>query len=151
METILLAVDGSDTRRIEKLISTAIEIAGPTGSTVKLAHVFEREEFEKIRSQLDFGDESEVSPDQLTRRFVAIREIEDALEDAGVSYTLHGRMTNGQSKGEALVALAREYDADLVIVGGRKRSPAGKAVFGSTAQEVMLHSPCPVTFVRDTE
>ncbi|PSP66736.1 universal stress protein, partial [Halobacteriales archaeon QH_6_68_27] len=47
------------------------------------------------------------------------------------------------------VGLAAETDADLVVVGGRKRSPAGKAVFGSTAQEVMLESPCPVTFVRN--
>jgi nucleotide-binding universal stress UspA family protein len=47
-----------------------------------------------------------------------------------------------------VVALAEELDADLVIVGGRTRSPAGKAVFGSTAQEILLESPCPVTFVR---
>jgi len=44
--------------------------------------------------------------------------------------------------------LAAEVDADLVVVSGRKRTPTGKAVFGSTAQTVLLDAPCPVTFVR---
>jgi nucleotide-binding universal stress UspA family protein len=44
--------------------------------------------------------------------------------------------------------VARDVDADMVVTGGRKRSPAGKAVFGSTAQKVLMNAPCPVTFVR---
>jgi nucleotide-binding universal stress UspA family protein len=47
-----------------------------------------------------------------------------------------------------VVDIAEGYEADMIIVGGRKRSPAGKAVFGSVAQAVMLSAPGPVTFVR---
>ena len=47
-----------------------------------------------------------------------------------------------------LAEAGADVAADLVIVGGRRRSPTGKAVFGSTAQEVMLEAPCPVMFVR---
>jgi nucleotide-binding universal stress UspA family protein len=62
--------------------------------------------------------------------------------------TAYGRLRNGASRGQRLVELADEVDADMVVLGGRNRSPAGKALFGSTAQEVMLGSSCPVTFVR---
>ena len=50
--------------------------------------------------------------------------------------------------GESIVDAAGDIDAGMVFVGGRKRSPTGKAVFGSTAQEVLLNAPAPVTFVR---
>jgi nucleotide-binding universal stress UspA family protein len=44
--------------------------------------------------------------------------------------------------------MAAGVDADMVFIQERRRSPAGKAVFGSAAQEVLLNAPCPVTFVR---
>jgi nucleotide-binding universal stress UspA family protein len=37
---------------------------------------------------------------------------------------------------------------DLLVVGGRGRSPTGKAVFGSTVETVLRRAPCPVTYVR---
>ncbi|MDX1746824.1 MAG: universal stress protein, partial [Halobacteriales archaeon] len=51
-------------------------------------------------------------------------------------------------RGETVVEIATEVGADRIVIGGRSRSPTGKAVFGSTAQEILLSAPCPVTFVR---
>jgi nucleotide-binding universal stress UspA family protein len=149
LETVLLAVGQSDEDRIDPLGATAVDIAGPAGATVALAHVFTREEYEQTQSKLDFDPSSEVTPDVVAKRYVTIRELGDTMSAADVEFTWHGRLSDDEaSQGEIVVALAEELDADLVIVGGRKRSPAGKAVFGSTAQEIMLESPCPVTFVR---
>ncbi|ERH12580.1 MAG: universal stress protein UspA related nucleotide-binding protein, partial [halophilic archaeon J07HB67] len=50
--------------------------------------------------------------------------------------------------GAAVANVAADLAADRVVVGGRDRSPTGKAGFGSTAQNVLLSAPCPVTFVR---
>ena len=46
-----------------------------------------------------------------------------------------------------IVDLATDIDADLVVIGGRQRSPTGKALFGSVTQSVVLDSPVPVVVV----
>lgn len=53
----------------------------------------------------------------------------------------------GLEAGEDLVQLAREKEADLMVVGVRRRSKVGKLLFGSTAQFVILNAPCPVLTV----
>lgn len=150
LETVLVAVDARDADRVDRLVEESIDVAGPAGATVVLAHVFSEEEYAENRDRLDFGPDSEVTPDVVARRHTTLREIAREFEAAGVDYEVVG--TIDVDRGKALVRLATEVGADRVIIGGRKRSPAGKAVFGSTAQEVLLTAPCPVTFVReDTE
>ena len=146
VDTILLAVGAKDEDRAERLADAVVEVAGPTGATVVLAHVFTDDEYETVLDRLDFDPDSEVSPDEVATRHATIREIESLLDAAGVDYEIRGAVGD---HGETIVNLAKDASADRVLVGGRRRSPTGKAVFGSVAQEVMLSSPCPVTFVRD--
>ncbi|KRA38148.1 MULTISPECIES: universal stress protein [unclassified Nocardioides] len=49
---------------------------------------------------------------------------------------------------EAVVAAAEEVDADLVVVGVRRRTPVGKLLMGSVAQRVILDAHCPVIAVK---
>lgn len=48
---------------------------------------------------------------------------------------------------ERIVETARDLDARYLVVGGRRRSPVGKAVFGSTTQTVLLDADAPVVTV----
>jgi nucleotide-binding universal stress UspA family protein len=146
IETILLAVGPGDADRARRLAEETVDIAGPTGATVVLLHVFTREEYDETLATLDFDTSaSDVSPDEVATRHRTVRSLETAMDDAGIDFEVRG---NVGEHGAGIVEAAEDVAADLVVVGGRRRSPAGKAVFGSTAQEVMLEAPCPVMFVR---
>jgi nucleotide-binding universal stress UspA family protein len=148
-DTILVALGPDDRARLDRLAEEAIDLAGPSGARVVVGHVFTREEYADSRDALDFAPDSEATPDVVAGRLSTARDLGAALSAADVEYEVRGAL--GES-GEGISALAEDVDADLVVVGGRRRSPTGKAVFGSVAQEVMLSAPCPVTFVRaDTE
>lgn len=148
MDTILLAVGGRDRERTDNLTETAVDIAKPAGATVAVAHVFGKDEYESVRDQLDIDNTGDVTPDTIARRHVPVRFLTNSLGESGVDYTAHGRVAHGDSIGSAVVDLSEEVAADLILVGGRRRTPTGKALFGSTAQEVLLNADCPVTFVR---
>jgi nucleotide-binding universal stress UspA family protein len=145
LDRVLVAVGPSDDDRVGPLAATTTDVAGPAGATVTLAHVFTEQEYETARDRLGGEPGDEVTPDAVARRHATVRELGAALDDAGVDYEAAGRVG---AHGESVVSLADEVDADLAVVGGRQRSPTGKAVFGSTAQTVLLSAPCPVTFVR---
>jgi nucleotide-binding universal stress UspA family protein len=50
--------------------------------------------------------------------------------------------------GENLVEYAQETEVDEIIIGVRRGSKVGKLLFGSTAQYVILHAPCPVVTIK---
>jgi nucleotide-binding universal stress UspA family protein len=146
IDTILLAVGRDDTDRLTRLVEETVDVAGPTGAKVVLLHVFTKDEYDDSIDKLEFDTVAEeVGPDDVARRHSSTRQLAKTLDEAGVDYEIRGAVGE---HGEEIVKTAKAADADRVLVGGRKRSPTGKAVFGSTAQEVMLSSPCPVTFVR---
>ncbi len=50
--------------------------------------------------------------------------------------------------GEQLVKYAEEDKVDQIFLGIIKKSKVGKLLFGSTAQYVILHAPCPVVTIQ---
>lgn len=49
---------------------------------------------------------------------------------------------------EELTAFAETHDVEYLVIGGRKRSPIGKLVFGSTAQSILLNYDGPIVTVK---
>ncbi|MDS0299090.1 universal stress protein [Halogeometricum sp. S1BR25-6] len=150
LQNVLVAVGPTDSDRLDRLVEETVDVAGPTGATVVLAHIFSPEDFEDRVEALGFSEAAnDVSPDSVAVRYSVIREFADRLDAEGIDYEVRGTVG---IEDEGITALAEESEADRILVGGRKRSPTGKAVFGSLAQQIMLSAPCPVTFVRaDTE
>ncbi|SEO38624.1 Universal stress protein family protein [Halogranum amylolyticum] len=74
-------------------------------------------------------------------QIASVREASDLFEAADVEYDVE---ESSGDPAEAIIDVANDVDADLVVVGGRKRSPAGKALFGSVTQTVILNAGRPV-------
>jgi nucleotide-binding universal stress UspA family protein len=51
---------------------------------------------------------------------------------------------DGGDAAEAILDLAVAADAELLVLGLKRRSPVGKLITGSTAQRIILDSPIPV-------
>lgn len=146
LETVMLAVGSRDSDRAGRFTRTVIDIAEPAGAEVVLLHVFTEEELDDAVGRLDYQFEDRPDADEVARRLSVVRGVADELEEAGVAFTVRGAVGE---HAESIVEMAEGSGADLLVIGGRRRSPTGKVVFGSTAQQVLLDSPCPVTFVRD--
>jgi nucleotide-binding universal stress UspA family protein len=56
-------------------------------------------------------------------------------------------VTSGKPHHE-LLRLAKEEEADLIVLGIHGRNPIDRLVFGSTAEPVVRHATCPVLTVR---
>ncbi|NUB93391.1 universal stress protein [Haloterrigena sp. SYSU A121-1] len=144
--TILVGIGPGDRDRMTRLATETIDVAKSTGATIVLLQVFSEDEFDDTARKLEFDpSEEDVDADMVARRNMTIHEFIEKFEQAGVDYTIRGEIGKPE---EEIVRVAESIDADRVFVGGRNRSPTGKAVFGSVSQAVMLSSPCPVTFVR---
>jgi nucleotide-binding universal stress UspA family protein len=76
-------------------------------------------------------------------QFGPARRARKVLEEAGIDVEYDELSGDPDTR---LVEYVRETGADLVCVAGRKRSPAGKAVFGSVSQSVMFNVDVPVLF-----
>lgn len=86
-----------------------------------------------------YVDQRWASPEQLD-------EVRADLEGRGV--TVEVRQVVAQDVAEAVLTVARELDATLVVLGIRRRSPVGKLLMGSVAQRVLLDAECPVLAVK---
>ena len=72
----------------------------------------------------------------------SVQRAQSILEDAGIDVVLEE--AGSDDPAATVLQFAEEYDADLVAVAGRKRSPTKKVVFGSVSQEIILNAHRPV-------
>jgi nucleotide-binding universal stress UspA family protein len=75
-------------------------------------------------------------------------DVKAILNGDPISYKTH-LLINTKSAGEQLLCFAELENIDEIVIGVRKRFKTGKFFFGSTAQYVILHAPCPVLTVKE--
>lgn len=92
------------------------------------------------------GGERDDSAQVLTYR-QEFEQLESRLAGEGITYRLV-EYARGNSPAEDLLTVAKDRDADLLVIGIRRRSPVGKLVLGSNAQTILLEADCAVLAVK---
>ena len=85
----------------------------------------------------------------------AVKKMEEKME-GNVKEVLGGNdppyevqlLLTDLTSGEQLVMFAEDQQVDQIYLGIVEKSKVGKLLFGSTAQYVILHAPCPVVTVK---
>ncbi|MFP9193595.1 universal stress protein [Natronosalvus vescus] len=124
MATVLLAVDHDEDRAVAQADSLLGLDLEPAATHVRIVHVF-----------TDNPEGASVT------QIGAVRRAKERLEGTDFEVSVEGQ--SGEPADEILAA-AEVHDADVISIAGRKRTPAGKALFGSVAQNVFLNTERPV-------
>lgn len=137
---IVAAVDRSD--RSEIVVREAKELAEPFDEPIHVVHVLSTSEF------VDLGRTRTQNPDAVDMdsvRTTASDIAEEAGEPLDQEFEAVGLMGN---PADEVTRYADDQDARYIVVAGRKRSPAGKVIFGSVAQSILMNAECPVVMSK---
>jgi len=86
-------------------------------------------------------DERSLPPD--------VEAVRQQVVDAGLEF--HLASPTVLDPDDAIVRTAQRRGAELIVIGLRHRSAVGTLLFGSNAQNVVLHADCPVLVVKGPE
>jgi nucleotide-binding universal stress UspA family protein len=143
---IVVGTDGSETAR--RAVSEAAQLASQTGAELLLVSAYEPVPQSRLRSeQLD-------APDDIAHT-VGPREDVDAIlkgasgevEKAGVTVRTFARQGE---PADAILDVAEEEGADLIIVGNKGMTGAKRFLLGSVPNKVSHHAPSSVMIIRTT-
>jgi nucleotide-binding universal stress UspA family protein len=76
--------------------------------------------------------------------------VKGQLDSSGVGYQLR-QLVGGHEPADEVLNVAKEVDADLIVIGLRRRTPVGKLILGSTAQRILLGATCSVLAVKASD
>ena len=141
---IVVGTDGSETAA--KAVGQAAELAASVGATLLVVSAFEPVSGSRLR------EEASQVPDDV-RWMVNPREDVDATLQAAVELAAE---RGAESKtfarqgdpADAILDVAEEQGADLIVVGNKGMTGAKRFLLGSVPNKVSHHAPCSVLIVR---
>jgi nucleotide-binding universal stress UspA family protein len=76
-----------------------------------------------------------------------VDELRALLVESGVDHEIR-QPVRGRDGAEEVLLAVEELDAELVVIGVRRRTAVGKLLLGSTAQSIIMQSTCDVLAVK---
>lgn len=119
---------------------TIVEMEAPNEATVHLIHIFD--ESERVSTAENLGVSDQMPLDELAARKSGVKRATNVVEAAGFETVVHG--DESETPSQVILSTIETHDIDRVYVYSRKRSPVGKAVFGSSIQDLLFNAPVPV-------
>lgn len=160
---LVAAVDGE--RSPDEVVTVGDDLAAAYDDELVVVHVMTQEHYDALHDRRT-GDATQLTSDRAGLPVLAYGSasgsdgyfVDHAEKDAATvaskvveeTVGLKGHVRFVGRVGiptEEIVDVADELDARYVVIGGRKRSPVGKAVFGSVTQSVLLTADRPVVTV----
>lgn len=147
MRKALVVVDSVD--GIDRITREAGELAAGVGAEMVLLHVTSESDYEEDRKAMEGIDAVDGASYDFDQAKEGAREFardlgKQVLQNIDVEYEVMGAVGEPY---EQIMQAAEEYDCDHIFMTGKKRSPSGKAIFGDTAQRVILNFNNPVTIL----
>ncbi|MBO1756637.1 universal stress protein [Allobranchiibius sp. CTAmp26] len=73
--------------------------------------------------------------------------VDQKLTSMGLIHEMR-QPAQARTPADEILGAAADIDADLIVIGIRRRSPVGKLIAGSTSQQVLLEAECAVLAVK---
>jgi nucleotide-binding universal stress UspA family protein len=73
--------------------------------------------------------------------------LSERLAAAGIAHDIR-QLDANDDPAESILSSVSDSSTDLIVIGVRRRTPVGKLILGSVAQEVLLDADCPVLAVK---
>jgi nucleotide-binding universal stress UspA family protein len=135
--TIICATDGSASA--EKALPVAASLAKTTGGRLVLAHI---DEVTVSSAGVPIGTGDEAMQDALNKH---VRKV----EHEGVPVEFRSAKAAAGDAASAIVRIAEDVEADLIVAGSRGRGPLAGLILGSVALRLLQSASCPVLIVPE--
>jgi nucleotide-binding universal stress UspA family protein len=143
---IVVGTDGSETAG--EAVRQAIDLAKMSGATLSIVSAYEpiskrRVEGEKLDAPADV--QYEINPREDVN--LVLDTAAAAARKEGVEVQTH---PVEDDPADAILNVAEESNADLIVVGNKGMTGARRFLLGSVPNNVSHHAPCSVIIVRTT-
>ncbi|MGZ4215715.1 MAG: universal stress protein [Solirubrobacteraceae bacterium] len=145
--SIVVGTDGSDTARTA--LQQAIALARQSGARLQIVSAYEPVSDQRLRNQ-----QVEVPKDlewMVNPRGDVLQMLDAARAEAGRAGVEKVETFARQGDAaDAILDIAEEQRADLIVVGNKGMTGAKRFLLGSVPNKVSHHAPCSVLIVRTT-
>ena len=142
-QSIVIGTDGSDTAR--EAVRQAVELASQWGARVHIVSAYQPLRGVRVAGGQDAAERAEwrVGPDVGVESVLA--EAVGACHARGVDAESYAREGD---PAEAVLQVADEQGADVVIVGSKGMTGSRRFLLGSVPDKISHHAPCAVLIVK---